>query len=395
MGKLKLFNKYFVLGWFASLGLNLCQTILNQTVSLYVTSVHMSTAFAGFLAIPYAILAILMRFIGGAWADSWGRRSLLIFGGVLFSVTAILFGVLPTAFCLVLTRALHGCAFSSGQLAVSTINVDVTPPKKSKIGIAIFWISSAMSMCVSGYIVTGLSSGGSYLPVFITCASVALVAGILGVFCDYEKKHPELVTRNREDEMSGPTAEYKGLLRFVEPAVYKPAVMFFIMSVGICIASLYILMFAREQGYANAGAVLVFATLGMVIGNVSSSRLTNALGACKTLMFTFSIGAVGFAVMALWCNIGTFFFGGFAYGFVQGICMPVLYFLTIQDMPAHRRGVAGGTSYCMLDLGVGIGAYIWGMVIDAAGFKLAFLLSAAVLLSGMVLSFIFFKERRA
>lgn len=388
----RVFNRYFVLIWFASLGVNLCQNVLNQTVSLFVTASGLSTGFAGFLAIPYAVMAMLMRFVGGAWIDARSRRSLLLIGCFVFSVTTILFGALPTAFFLIVFRALHGFAYSSAQLAASTMNVDVTPPKKSKLGIGLFWVSSAASLCFSGYIVTGLSADGTYGKVIAAAAMMALAGGVLALLCNYEKKAPETALRPGTED---PAPEYKGLLRFVEPSVYKPAILFFLMSAGISSASLYIIMFAKQMQYSHAGLVLVLATVGMTMGNLLSERLSEALGASRTLVLAFGIGVAGFAAMALWPHMGTFLLGGWAYGMVQGICMPVLYYLTIHKLPAHRRGVAGGTSYCMVDLGVGLGAYFWGLMIDWSGFSAMYLVSAGVLLLGLALSIVFFRGEEA
>lgn len=380
----KLFSRCFVLVWFASLGLNLCQNLLNNSVTLFVTSLGRSTGFAGFLGIPYAVMAIAMRFLGGYWADHHSRRSLLAFGCLGFSVTALLFGLIPAAFTLIVFRGIHGFCFSAGQLAASTINVDVTPPEKSRLGIGVFWVSSAISLGCAGYIVTALTGSGSYTPVFWVSAACAACAGVLALLCSYEKRAPS----------AGHTGEAspaeRGIRRFVEPAAFRPAILMFLMAAAISCVSLYLLMFAREAGYSNAGLALVFATIGMAIGNLGSDWFQRRLGARGTLLLAFLLCAAGLSAMALWHNMGTYLLGGTVYGFVQGICMPVLYYLAVHKMPVHRRGVAGGTTYCMLDLGVGVGSYVWGIVIGAAGFTATFLTAAAVLLVAAILTLLFY-----
>ncbi len=380
----KLFSKYFVLVWLASFGLNLCQNLLNNSVTLFVTSLGRSTGFAGFLGIPYAVMAILMRFLGGSWADRRSRRSLLAFGCLGFGVTALLFGLIPAAFALVVFRGIHGFCFSAGQLAGSTINVDVTPPEKARLGIGIYWVSSAVSLGCAGYIVTALTRSGSYTPVFRVSAACAIAAGVFALLCSYEKHAPSA----QRAEQATPNA--RGILRFVEPTAFKPAILMFLMAAAISCVSLYLLMFAREAGYSNAGLALVFATIGMAIGNLGSDWFQRRLGARGTLVCSFLLCAAGLAAMAIWHNIGTYLLGGTVYGFIQGICMPVLYYLSVHKMPVHRRGVAGGTTYCMLDLGVGIGSYVWGIVIGAAGFTATFLTAAGVLLLAAILTLLFY-----
>ncbi len=389
----KLFSRYFILTWLCALCLNMCQNMTNNAITLYITSLGMSTSFAGFLGIPYALLAIVMRFIGGSWVDRRSRRSLMVIGGLTYGITAILFGLVPSAAALVLLRALHGFGYSSGQLAASTANVDVTPPEKLNLGIGIYWFASAISLGCAGYLVTGLTSGGSFTPLFIVCGIFGILSGVAAMLCNYEKKGAQSgqkAVQAAEDE--APT--YRGILRFIEPKAYRPAILIFLMAVAVSCIAMYILVFAQEQGYSNAGMALVCATIGMAIGNLTSDRILNRFGARNALMATFLIAALCLASMALIPTYATYLLAGLGYGFLQGVCLPVFSYLAVDGMPVHRRGVAGGTVYCMLDLGVGIGTYLWGVVIDAVGFRSTFLTAAGMLLVAMLLSLLFYLPKK-
>lgn len=383
----RLLNRYFILVWIVALTLNLTQNMLNNAVALYVTSLGMSTGFAGLLGIPYAIAAIAMRFIGGSWIDRHSRRSLMITGCVAFALSAVLFGAIPAAWALLLFRGVHGFSYSSGQLAASTANVDVTPPDRRNLGIGIFWVSSAVSLGCAGYIVTSLTSGGSYWPLFLTCGLISLIGGAVAMCCSYEKK-----TRGADTKASAAPSAYRGLLRYIEPKAFRPAMLMFMEAVGISCVALYLLVFAREMEYDNAGLALVMATLGMAVGNLSSDRLVHKLGARNTLIVTFLVSALGFSLMVLVRHYATYLAGGVVYGFLQGVCLPVFSALAVKDMPAERRGVAGGTVYCMLDLGMGIGTAMWGVVIGAFGFTVCFLSASAVLLAAVLLTYLFYRK---
>lgn len=384
----RLFNRYFILVWIAALILNLTQNVLNNSLTLYVTSLGMTTGFSGSLAIPYAIAAIFMRFAGGSWVDRYSRRSLLVVGCLTFGVSSILFGALPTAGAMLLFRGLHGFSYSSGQLAASTINVDVTPPDKRDLGIGVFWVSSAVSLGCAGYLVTWLTSGGSYAPIFWACGIISLIGAAVSFFCTYEKKFPTAAPGEKT------VSTYRGILRFVEPKAFRPAVLMFMEAVGISCAALYILKFAQDMGYANGAFALVLATAGMAVGNLSSGRMTGKFGARNTLMFTFLVSAAGFALMVLVKCYATYLVGGVAYGFLQGVCLPVFTSLAVRDVAVDRRGVAGGTVYCMLDLGMGVGTTLWGVIIGAFGFTASFLGGGAVLVLGCLLAYLFYRKER-
>ena len=74
--------------------------------------------------------------------------------------------------------------------------------------------------------------------------------------------------------------------------------------------------------------------------------------------------------------------------------MPVLQGETVRHLPVLRRGAGTSTLFLAMDLGMGIGPTIWGAVSDAAGFTLAYVLSAACIFLSMVLLTLVFRRWR-
>ncbi|MBP1736384.1 MAG: transporter [Oscillospiraceae bacterium] len=386
----KLLTRYFILVWLAFLCLNMCQNLLNNTISLYINVIGMSTSFSGFLGIPYAIAAIFMRFFGGYCTDRFNRRMVMSLGCLIYGITAWFFGFFATAAALILFRMIHGAAFSAGQLAISTANVDVTPPEKANLGIGIFWVATAISLGGAGYLVVSLTNGSNYSLVFLASALFGIAGGVCCLLCNYEKK-PEFQARLQAHATSLPC---RGAHRFFEPGAMRPAVLMFLMAIGMSSLSFFLLLFAANEGYSNAGFALVVAAIFMGIGNLCSNRLLHRLGSRLTLLLAFALCAIGYAAMGLYHTEFTYFLGGAVYGFVQGICMPVLYFLAVDGMPVHRRGIAGGTVYFLLDIGMGLGSYLWGLLISGYGFTVTFLCAAATQVLACVLTFAFYPGGR-
>ena len=68
--------------------------------------------------------------------------------------------------------------------------------------------------------------------------------------------------------------------------------------------------------------------------------------------------------------------------FAFGMLMPVFNTLAVQRAPAHRRGAASATFYLFIDIGIGLGSAIWGLVIDYLGFDAMFTGAAICLVPG-------------
>ena len=63
-------------------------------------------------------------------------------------------------------------------------------------------------------------------------------------------------------------------------------------------------------------------------------------------------------------------------------------------MPERRRGAATSTMLMAGDVGVGVGTFLWGAIIDGAGFTVSFLLAGISVVLGGVFSCLFYLGRK-
>ena len=379
----KLFNRHFILVWFGSLCLLLIHNILNNGIPLYLDSIGFSTSFSGLLGVPFALLGIMGRMLGGYLVDRRGRRIVMVGGTLLMGVAAFLLGLLPVAAAMLLFRALTGVGFSSAQAAYSTASVDVTPPKHTSLGVGIFWAAMALSVACAGYITLGLSAGGNYRPVFVTCLILGVLGALLSLLCNYEKGRPVPKTPETPEKS-------RGIHSLLEKSAWKPAVVEFLVMLGVASCNSFILMFAKAQNYANQGSFLLIAAVAMAAGNLSAPALMNRLGAKNLLGAGMVVCGILYALMALVPCQATFYLGGVGYGLSLGFSYPVLTVLTVQGAPEQRRGTATSTMLMAGDIGVGLGTFFWGAVIEAFSYSAAFTLSGVSVLLAGVLTFLFY-----
>ena len=121
----------------------------------------------------------------------------------------------------------------------------MTPRKRPTWGVGIFWAAMALSVACAGYITLGLSAGGNYSPVFLTCLILGLLGAFLSLLCNYEKGRPVPQAPKPGKTPGGPDGA--GEIRL------KPAVVEFLVMLGVASCNSFILMFAKAQNYANQG----------------------------------------------------------------------------------------------------------------------------------------------
>jgi len=61
--------------------------------------------------------------------------------------------------------------------------------------------------------------------------------------------------------------------------------------------------------------------------------------------------------------------------------------LIIKRSPTHRRGAANATYYATMDLGYGLGSFIWGAVAEYMGFAAVFYIGALMIVFSIYLYF--------
>ena len=381
----KLFNRFYVCVWLGSLCLLLVHNMLNNALPLYLTSIGFSTSFSGLIGVPFALFGIVGRLVGGYLSDTRSRRLVMVTGTALMGVSAFLFGLLPVAALMLLLRGIQGMGFSAGNAALAVASVDVTPPEKSNLGVGIFWAAMAVSLAFAGYLVLGLSAGGSYMPVFVMCLVLGLVGAGLSLVCNYEK--------GRTKPAQTAPAE-RGAKAFLEKTALRPAVVQFLVMLGVASCNSFILMFAQQEGYSNPSAFLLIAAIAMAATNLGSDGLMKLMKPHTLMALSMVLcGACYILMGAVHCQ-ATYFLGAVGYGASLGFAYTVLTVLSVQGVPEHRRGAATSTMLMAGDVGVGIGTFLWGAIIDGAGYTASFLLAGVCVVLGGVFSWVFYRKNK-
>ena len=105
------------------------------------------------------------------------------------------------------------------------------------------------------------------------------------------------------------------------------------------------------------------------------------------LLFTF----VALLVLARAESMATLLVVAVLYAIGIGAAQPTLMAMTVDRAKPHERGAAMGTFTTAMDLGIGVGSIVWGVIAEAFGFPTMYvaaslmgLVGAAVLLAGTV-----------
>ena len=105
-----------------------------------------------------------------------------------------------------------------------------------------------------------------------------------------------------------------------------------------------------------------------------------------------------FAAMILlaWLpNTSVLFLAAILYGLGFGSVQPALQAWAVDQAPMNRKGMANATFFSFFDLGIGIGAMVFGQVAHLLGYQFIYIIASLSVLVSMFLYFLLLFKNRA
>jgi predicted MFS family arabinose efflux permease len=336
----------------------------------YVTGpVGSDEAGAGLAFGAFAVTALFLRPFAGRLSDTRGRRPLLLGGALVAAVAMLLTAHVETLSAVVALRLALGVAEAAFFVASFAALADLAPP--SRVGEALSY-----------------NSLGLYLGLTLGPLLGDLLVGSLGFTAAWYGAATLLVLAATVVHGLGETRAPRPPATGPAPLIHwraVPAALGFLASVVamggfLAFASLH----AEAVGLSPASAPVALYGLVVVVCRVAFAKVPDRLPALPLGAAALAAIATGLVVMALWSSpLGTVV-GAALMGLGVTFSTPAFFAAVFATASPSERGAASGTASVALDLGIGGGPVLLGLVAQGAGIPAAFLVGAVVALAGSV-----------
>jgi MFS family permease len=165
----------------------------------------------GFLFSVFSAGAIFGGLIGGALADKYGRRSMLLIGLMISGVGSIFMGLVDDLNVFFILAAILGILGNFGGPARQAMVVDLLPEEKQAEGFGILRIAMNLAVTV-GPILGGFLATQSYMWLFLSDAVSSLITAVI-VFVVIPETKPEKQEDKPEESVMRTIAGYKEVLK--------------------------------------------------------------------------------------------------------------------------------------------------------------------------------------
>ncbi|MEW6426127.1 MAG: MFS transporter [Bacillota bacterium] len=366
----KFWTKNFLLICFSSLATFMGFQMLMSTLPVYVDFLGGKESEIGLVIAFFAISAVIIRPVAGKTVDTYGRKGIYLLGLLVFTLSCLSYNWTDTIPLLLLVRFLHGFGWGISSTAAGAVAADVIPKQRLGEGMGYYGLAATISMAVAPATGLYLMNEFSFPVLFYASTGLATLAFLLGTLIHYRK-------------MPAARAETKGAL--FEKNAFRPSLVNFFIAMSYGSVVSFIVLYAAEKGIANIGVFFTVYAVTVTLTRPFSGMLVDRKGYDVVVYPGLLAIAAAMLLLSRAEYLGMFLLAGVFYGIGFGSVQPGMQALTVRNVAFHRRGAATGTFFSALDLGIAVGALLWGAVSQAVGYSQMYLLTTLPVLVALIL----------
>ena len=321
----------------------------------------------------FAFTALISRPFAGQAADIWGRKIVMIVGGVGLALSPLLYIFISSIAPLIVIRLMQGMSFGIISTATSALVADSVPPKRRGEAVGYFAMSNNLAMAAGPVLGIIIMNSLGFTNLFLISASIGLMAFVFSVIVREPERQPGLISFKRPPII-------------IRSALFPTSVLyFFALSYGA--VNTFVPLYAVNRGLTNPGLFFAVMAIGMLLLRSYAGQLSDRFGRGAVAVPGLIITAISLVLLSKASSLPMFLGIAALYATGMACTQTPLMALTIDRVKPELRGAAMGTFMSAMDAGIGSGAMLWGVVVGLWGYSQMYLLSSLMPLIGVGLFF--------
>ena len=385
----ELWNMQYINILLLNLVINTSGILLISILPLYAMSLGGNNLIAGVIMAIYTLSALLFRPFFGKMLDMKGRKSVLILGLIIFTLTSLLFLFTTNIILLLLLRFVQGIGLSAYSTALGTILSDVVPMSRLSEGVGYFGIAGTISMAIGPslglYLYTQFGFPITYMVTFL----ISLCSIIFGGYINYELKKEKVLEENvKYQQVFGVNQSKQEKKSFIEKTSVRPCIVMFFIVISISSVFSFMPIFGEARNIDNIGMFFTVYAVAVILSRIITGRIADRYGFYKTFLPSVILTIMMFLTLAFANSLPTVLLAAVFYGIGYGTLQPIMNAIVIKLAPLDRRGSANATYYATMDISFGLGSIVWGAASQSFGFTTVFIACAVSVVISIVIYYV-------
>lgn len=326
----------------------------------YLLSINASSIQVGLVTTIFTIGAIIIRpFVGYYLIDNKGK-SLAIGAGMTLLIITMLYPFLNIIWLFLLLRFFHGAAWGVSTTANSTMAVDLIPKAKLGEGMGYFSISTTVGAIIAPSIGILIYNAFSFQILIYSSVILCLLAIVALQFVS----------------SSTPVKYEKHSFRFVE-AIFEKDVRFqalltVITTLGFGAIITFLVLYGEQKDIKH---IFLFFLINATVSTLLrpfTGKWFDKNGPWSIIIVSATLGFLSLVVLSYTTNNLMLIIAAILFGAGYGTMMPCLQTWTVQKVDEAKSGAANATFLSSFDVGVGISAFVLGILAQWMSLEMIF-----------------------
>lgn len=360
----KIITKDFAFIWLANFFIFLGFQMTLPTLPIFVKELGGTDQLIGVIVGIFTFSALLFRPYAGHALETKGRGSVYLFGLLLFVVSVGTFGFLTSMTMLLVMRVIQGVGWGFSTTASGTIATDLIPPKRRGEGMGYYGLSSNLALAFGPALGLALVGVISFQSLFLLSAVLGLIALVLAMNIKYKKvdESPDITKVARFD--------------VIEKTAVNPSIILLFLTATFGGIASFLPLHAVEQSVAGIEFYFIVYAAFLMLSRVFAGKIYDKKGDLYVIPPGILLVFSAMILLAWLPNTTVLIIAGGLYGFGFGMVQPALQAWAVDKAASNRKGMANATFFSFFDLGVGVGAMVFGQIAYLLGYHFIYIVSA-------------------
>ena len=328
-----------------------------------------STAEAGLFLGLLTYASAFSAPLTGSIADRFGQRRVLIIVSLILAAISASYAFMTSYKIMLAVVVVHGMFWSALLSASSAYMAGTIPASRRAEGLGYWGLASVSAIATAPAIGFWVYRHG-WMVMCLEIVGLNLIMTVIALRLPHE--------HDGSSSVAARDVTPRGLGKLIEWRVIVLAVTLGLVAFGYGGLTSFSALFADYLGIAPRSAFLSAMAAAMLIGRVTIGRSLDRIGHRKVLLPVLVMPAVGLLLLGVTYGPALFLTAAIVFGAGFGLMYPAFAAYVIEHVPAARRGAAFGAIIAAFDTGLGTGSTVMGSLIEAFGYRPAYLGAGAL-----------------
>jgi len=381
-GKEKIWTRDFILICLSNFFVFLGFQMTLPTIPLFVENLGGNDQLIGVVVGIFTFSALLIRPYAGHALESKGRRFIYLVGLGIFVLSTGAFGIAGGLVFLFILRIIQGVGWGLSTTASGTIATDLIPPKRRGEGMGYYGLSGNLALTMGPTLGLALVGYLSFTQLFLICGVLGAVAIALSSRIRFKPVEPGTTTNHKK-------------LDLYEKTALPPSILLLFITVTFGGIASFLPLYTVKKGIEGIEWYFLLYAIALLISRTFAGKLYDQKGH----RFVFPAGSImimAAMILLAWVpNSTILYLAAIIYGLGFGTVQPALQAWSVQNSPISRRGMANATFFSFFDLGVGMGAIVFGQIAFYLDYHSIYIASAISVFIAILLYYTVFRREKA